>query len=110
MRIHFRASFPYKRYGGAEVQTKDLLMCIFAWLKTITTRAAVLLLVPLCADSVLAQSAPATSNHPWIGPWEQQIKRDAGQLRDAVADLKRTTRKTEKFERTQALDQKSFPA
>ena len=62
-------------------------MCIFAWLKTMTTRAAVLLLVTLCAHGVLAQTAPASSNHPWLGPWEQQIKRDAGMVRDSVSTI-----------------------
>ncbi len=62
-------------------------MTIFAGLKIIPTRAAVLLLVPLCADSVLAQTAPASSNHPWLGPWEQQIKRDAGLVRDSVSGI-----------------------
>ena len=65
-------------------------MCIFAWLKIITTRAAILLLVPLCADCVLAQTAPASSNHPWLGPLEQQIKRDAGLVRDSVSGIDRS--------------------
>src|SRR6266404_209672 len=62
-------------------------MCIFAWLKIFTTRAAVLLLVPLCAHSVVAQTAPASSNRPWLGPLEQQIKRDAGLVRDSVSAI-----------------------
>src|SRR6185503_14368742 len=88
--VLFRASFPCKSArGGVEVQKPnfDLLMRIFTWLKIIPTRAAILLLVPLCADSVLAQTAPASSNHPWLGPLEQQIKRDAGLVRDSVSTI-----------------------
>jgi outer membrane protein len=62
-------------------------MTIFAWLKIIPTRAAILLLVPLCANSVLAQTAPASPNRQWLGPWEQRIKRDAELLRDSVFSI-----------------------
>src|SRR4029434_4988370 len=89
--VHFRASLPLKSSRAVAAMklkpNQDLLMTIFAWLKIIPIRAAILLIVPLCANIVLAQTAPASSNHPWIGPREQQVKRDAGLVRDSVSTI-----------------------
>ena len=51
-------------------------------LARIPSRAAFVLLV-LHASAALAQSAPASSDHPWHAPAEQKIEADAKHLRDA---------------------------
>jgi outer membrane protein TolC len=46
-------------------------------------RTAIPLLVVLSAGRVFAQSAPASPDHPWHAPSEQQIKEDAKHLRES---------------------------
>ena len=58
-------------------------MPIFAWLKIIPTRTAILFLALLCAKSVFAQYAPASPERPWHAPGEQQIKVDAKRFPDS---------------------------
>jgi outer membrane protein TolC len=46
-------------------------------------RTAIPLLVVLSAGRVFAQSAPASPDHPWHAPSEQQIKEDAKHFRES---------------------------
>jgi outer membrane protein len=56
---------------------------ILAWPKIVPTRAIILLLVLFYANTVFAQDAPDSPYRQWIGPGEQQIKRDAELFNDA---------------------------
>jgi outer membrane protein len=58
-------------------------MTIVEWLKIVPIRAAILLLVLFYATRVFAQDAPDSPNRQWLGPGEQQIKRDAEIFHDS---------------------------
>src|SRR5882724_933493 len=51
------------------------------WLKVFPVYAAILLLISLHANGVCAQSAPPSPSRQWLGPGEQQMKRDAERFR-----------------------------
>jgi len=48
-----------------------------------TAYAVILLLIGLCSNPVRPQSAPPSPSQQWLGPGEQQIKRDAELVRDS---------------------------
>src|SRR5882724_11440376 len=52
------------------------------WLKVFPAYAAILLLI-FVHSSINAQNAPPSPERQWLGPGEQQIKRDAERFRDS---------------------------
>jgi hypothetical protein len=55
----------------------------FAWLKVCLLCAAILLLMFVHSNIIRAQNAPPSPERQWLGPGEQQIKRDAERFQDS---------------------------
>jgi outer membrane protein len=55
----------------------------FGWLKVSPLYAAVLLLMFVHSNIIRAQNVPPSPERQWLGPGEQQIKRDAELFRDS---------------------------
>jgi outer membrane protein len=55
----------------------------FAWLKVSPLYAAILLLMFVHSNIIRAQNAPPSPERQWLGPGEQQIKRDAERFQDS---------------------------
>ena len=53
------------------------------WLNLFPVYAAILLLMFVHSDITFAQTAPPSPERQWLGPGEQQIKRDAERFRDS---------------------------
>ena len=51
------------------------------------TRGAILLFLILCARSVFSQTAPASPDRPWHAPQEQEIERDAKNVRSHMFSI-----------------------
>lgn len=54
----------------------------FAWLKVSPLYAVILLLMFVHSNIIRAQNAPPSPERQWLGPGEQQIKRDAEHFQD----------------------------
>jgi outer membrane protein TolC len=52
-----------------------------------TAYAVILLLISLCSNPVRPQNAPPSPTRQWLGPGEQQIKRDAERLRNSKLSI-----------------------
>jgi len=52
-----------------------------------TAYAVIVLLIWLCSNPVRSQSAPPSPSRQWLGPGEQQIKRDAELFRDSKLSI-----------------------
>jgi len=59
----------------------------FAWLKVSPLYAAVLLLMFVHSNIIRAQNVPPSPERQWLGPGEQQIKRDAERFRDSKSRI-----------------------
>ena len=55
----------------------------FAWPRVFPLSAAILLLMFVHSNVIRAQNAPPSSERQWLGPGEQQIKRDAERFQDS---------------------------
>src|SRR6476659_6344951 len=57
------------------------------WLNLFPVYAAIVLLIFVHSTITCAQNAPPSPERQWLGPGEQQIKRDAERFRDSTPSI-----------------------